>query len=307
MCADPRPRPHAVARYRQARGQALVEALVAAIVLVPFALLIVWLGKVQTLQQASVAASRMLAFECAARPQDCRDGAAHPELVDELRRRAFSRTDVQPLTEDRLADEAPAAERNPLWVDRANRPLIEGFSDIGARIDLQSFDAGLSLASSQGGGGVADAAGFLAEHAGPGRFGLGLREGLVAARVQAGISASSGASDFLRQLDSIALRMRATTAILTDAWNASGPYGGAEDSVETRVAQGATVLAAWEASVDARHALTRGFIGLMGAIGLEPQADEFRYHEVDVDRIPADRIGTVGDEEQASPGQELMP
>jgi hypothetical protein len=280
---------------------------VAAIVLVPFALLIVWLGKVQTIQQASVAASRMLAFECAARPQDCRDGAAHPELVDELRRRAFSRTDVQPLTEDRLADDAPAAERNPLWVDRANRPLIERYSDIGARIDLQSFDAGLSLASSQGGGGVADAAGFLADQAGPGRFGLGLREGLVAARVQAGISSSAGASDFLRQLDSIPLRMKASTAILTDAWNASGPYGGAEDSVESRVARGATVLAAWEASVDARHALTRGFVGLMGAIGLEPRADQFRYHAVDVDLVPEDRVGGVVAEEQDPPVRERTP
>ena len=279
----------------------------AAIVLVPFALLIVWLGKVQTVQQASVAASRMLAFECAARPQDCRHGAAHPELVDELRRRAFSRTDVQPLTADRIADDAPTAERNPLWVDRANRPLIERFSDIGARIDLQAFDAGLSLAASQGGGGVADAAGFLADQAGPGRFGLGLREGLVAARVQAGISASSGASDFLRQLDSLPLRMRATTALLSDAWNASGPYGSAADSVERRVAQGATVLPAWEATVDARHALTRGFIGLMGAIGLEPNADAFRYHDVDVGIIPADRLGEAGGDADESFPWKLTP
>ncbi len=296
MCADPRPRTRAVARYRWARGQALVEALAAAIVLVPFALLIVWLGKIQTIQQASVAASRMLAFECAARPADCESGATRPTLVDELRRRAFSRTDVQPLTEDRLADDAPSAERNPLWVDRSNRPLIERFSDIGARIDRQSFDAGLSLATSQGGGGVADAAGLLAEHAGPGRFGLGLREGLVVARVQAGVSAGTSATGFLRQLDSIALRMRASTAILTDAWNASGPYGGARDSVETRVAQGASVLGVWEASVDARHALTRGFIGLMGAIGLEPSAGQFRYHDADVDVVPSDRVGGASTE-----------
>ncbi len=170
MCADPRLRTCAVARYRRARGQALVEAVVAAIALVPFALLIVWLGKVQTIQQATVAASRMLAFECAARPQECGHGDAHPELVDELRRRAFSRTDVQPLTEDRVADEAPAAERNPLWVDRANRPLIERFADIGARIDRDGFDAGFSVATSrpQAPGNVVE---LLSELAGPGRFG----------------------------------------------------------------------------------------------------------------------------------------
>lgn len=290
MCADARPPTCAAARPRRQRGQALVESLVAAIVLVPLVLLIVWLGKIQTIQQATVAASRMLAFECAARPQDCKDGDAHPELVDELRRRAFSRVDVQALTEDRVADDAPAAERNPLWVDRANRPLIERFADIGARIDRQGFDAGLSVATSQPG--ADDAAQLLSELAGPGRFGLEIDEGLVAARVQAGVSASRSDADFRMQLDSIPLRMRATTAILTDAWNASGPYGGAEDSVETRVAQGGWLLPAYEASVDARHALTRGFIGLMGLIGLEPQAGSFRYHAVDVDLVPADRIGS---------------
>ena len=290
MCADHRPRRCAVARPRQARGQALVEVLVAALVLVPLVLLLVWLGKVHAVRQATIAASRMLAFECAARPEACRDGDAHPELVDELRRRAFSRTDVQPLTQDRIADDAPAQERNPLWVDRANRPLIERFSDIGARIDHSGFDAGLSVASSQASGGAGQAVQLLSELAGPARFGLAIGEGLVAARVQAGVSASRTATDFSSQLDSIPLRVRATTAILTDAWNASGPYGGQPDSVEQRVAQGGGLPAAYEASIDARHLLTRGFIGLMGAIGLEPQADAFRYHEVDVDVVPADRL-----------------
>lgn len=296
MCAEKPPRTFAAARCRQA-GQALVEALVAAIVLVPFALLIVWLGKIQSLQQATIAASRLLAFECAARPDDCRQADAHPELVDELRRRAFARSDLQPLTGDRMPDQAPAAERNPLWVDRANRPLIERYGDIGARIDPQGFDAGLSVAASQSGGlvgGLAgDAAQLLSDLAGPGRFGLDIGEGLVDAKVQAGISASATAPDFRSQLDSIALRMRANTAILTDAWNASGPYGGSADSVETRVGQGSRLLSAYESSIDARYALTRGFIALMGAIGLEPQAGAFRYHEVDVDLVPADRIGVV--------------
>ncbi len=279
----------------------------AAIALVPFALLIVWLGKVQTIQQATVAASRMLAFECAARPQECGHGDAHPELVDELRRRAFSRTDVQPLTEDRVADEAPAAERNPLWVDRANRPLIERFADIGARIDRDGFDAGFSVATSrpQAPGNVVE---LLSELAGPGRFGLEIRKGLVAARVQAGVSASRSEASFATQLDSIPLRMRATTAILTDAWNASGPYGGAADSLESRVRSGSSLLPAHEASIDARYALTRGFIGLMGLIGLEPQADAFRYHQVDVGQVPADRLGVqAGEEQPAAPPRRRRP
>ncbi len=263
----------------------------AALVLVPLVLLIVWLGKVQSVQQSTIAASRLLAFECAARPQECARGPAQPEMVEELRRRIFSRIDVQPLTQDRVRDPAPSTERNPLWVDRQNRPLIERFSDIGARIDAESFDAGASVGGSQGGVDGVDAMELISGIAGPGRFGLGLRQGLVAARVQVGVSTRTGGSDFLQQLDSIPLQLRATTAILTDGWNASGPYGGQADSVERRVASGASLLSAYEASIDARYALTRGFIGLMGAIGLEPEAGAFRYHDVDVDVVPADRIG----------------
>ena len=44
-------------RLAHARGQALLETLVGAIVLVPLVLLVVWLGKVQTLRQATIAAS----------------------------------------------------------------------------------------------------------------------------------------------------------------------------------------------------------------------------------------------------------
>lgn len=289
MCAEKPSASRAVARCPQS-GQALVETLVAAIVLVPFVLLIVWLGKVQSIQHATISASRLLAFECAARPEDCRHGDAHPELVDKLRRRVFARADVQPLSRDRMPNDAPSSERNPLWVDRANRPLIERFSDIGARIDPAGFDAGRSVAISQAGNLTGNAAQLLSDLAGPGRFGLDIGAGLVDAKVQAGVSASATAPGFLTQLDSIALRMRANTAIVTDAWNASGPYGRAPDSVETRVGQGRRLLSAYETSIDLRYGLTRGFITSMGAIGLEPQARSFRYHDADVDVVPADRV-----------------
>ncbi len=299
MCAENPSRGCAAARCRQS-GQALVESLVAALVLVPFVLLIVWLGKVQSLQQATIAASRLLAFECAARPGDCGQGALPPERVDELRRRVFARGDVQPLTGDRMPDPPSASERNPLWVDRAGRPLLEHPRDIGARIDLHRFDAGLSVAVSQSGGVAGNAAQLLSDLAGPGRFGLEIDRGLVDAKVQAGISASAGA-DFRSQLDSIALRMRANTAILTDAWSASGPYGASSDSVASRVGRGSRLLSAYETSIDLRYAPTRAFLALMGAIGLEPKADAFRYHAVDVDRVPGDRIGVLSGD-QGGPG-----
>lgn len=279
MCAD----------RHAARGQALVECLVAALVLVPLVVLVVWLGKIDAIRQAGIAASRTLAFECTVRPEDCQAAAEHPELADELRRRAFSRLDVPVLTLDRAAD-APA-DRNPLWVDRANRPLLERFADVAIRVEAPAFDAGRAVAQGRGGSLASGAIGLADTLSGPGRFGLSLDRGLIDARVQIGLSPRARADGFRAQLDAIPLRLRANTAILTDGWNASGPYGDARDSVETRVGQGRRLLGAYEASLDARYALTRGFITAMDAIGLEPAGGAFRYHQIDVDRVPEDRIG----------------
>jgi hypothetical protein len=263
---------------------------VAAIVLVPLVLLVVWLGKVGSIRQATIAASRTLAFECTVRIDACADAASLGQLADEVRRRSFSRGDAPILSLERLPDLAPAGERNPLWVDRGNRPLIERFGDIGARIETAPFDAGLSLATSRSGGIVGNAGQVLSELAGPGRFGLEIERGLVDARVQANVSAGRAQDHFARQLDSIPLQVKARTAVLTDAWTAVGPYGGDPRTVESRVDRGKRLLSAYEATLDARYALTRGFIGLMDTIGLEPAGSAFRYHEADVDIVPADRI-----------------
>ena len=269
-------------------GQALIECLVAALVLVPLVLLVVWLGKIDSLRQAGIAASRTLAFECTVRPDACQRAAQHPELADELRRRVFSRFDSPVLTEDRVAD--LPADRNPLWVDRRNRPLLERFSDVAIRIDLPSFDAGVAVAESRAGGLVDGVASLADALAGPGRFSLTTGGGFVDARVQVAVTPSARPDGFRPQLNSIPLRIHARTAILTDAWNASGPRGGAS-SVQARAGQGARISDVYESTIDARYALTRGFIGAMGAIGLEPAAEQFRYRDIDVDQVPADRTG----------------
>ena len=279
MCAD----------RRSIRGQALVECLVAALVLVPLVVLVVWLGKIDAIRQAGISASRTLAFECTVRPEDCQAAASHPELADELRRRVFSRLDAPVLTLDRATD--VPGDRNPLWVDRANRPLLERFADVGIRIETPSFDAGRAVAQARGGSLASGAVGLADTLAGLGRFGLLVDRGLIDARVQVGVTPRAPDDGFRARLDSIPLRLRANTAILTDGWNASGPYGEAPDSVETRVGQGRRLLGAYEASLDARYALTRGFITTMDAIGLEPAGGAFRFHEIDVDRVPPDRIG----------------
>ncbi|MCX7272041.1 MAG: hypothetical protein NTV19_02270, partial [Burkholderiales bacterium] len=76
------------------RGQALLESFVALLALVPLLLAVLWLGRVLALRQASIEASRLLAFECTVRPQACADPAAQARLADEARRRVFSRVDA---------------------------------------------------------------------------------------------------------------------------------------------------------------------------------------------------------------------
>ncbi len=292
MCAESlRKRSLAVAR-RRARGQALIEVLVGAIALVPLLLLVAWLGKVQALRQATIAASRSLAFECSVRVDECGEPDGVVGLADEVRRRSYSRLDAPVFAVDRLGDDPASGERNPMWVDRGNRPLIERFGDIGVHVARQSFDAGASLASSRGGNLVSDAASLLDEQAGPGRFGLDIRSGLLDAQLQVAMSSSARPS-FRNQLDSIPLTLRARTAILVDSWNASGPYGGDPRSVHTRVERGRQILAAYEATIDARYLPTRGFLALMDMIGLEPRGGAFRYHDVDVDIVPRDRLGSA--------------
>lgn len=281
MCAERR------AACSRQRGQALVEAVVAALALVPLALLVVMLGKYQAMQQATIAASRTLAFECTVRPQACSDAAAHADLVEEVRRRHYGRIDREILTHDVIADPAPVAERNALWVDRRGVSLLERYADVGATLSSPRFDAGRSTAIGRAASGAAN---LLDRVAGPARFGLSLTGGLVQAGVHAHVSPSEAGNERFTRLDSLPLTLRERTAVLTDAWQASGPYGSEAHRVASRVSQGSRLDALAEARFALGYQLTLWSIGLMHAAGLEPAASSFRPYHVDVDRVPPDRI-----------------
>lgn len=267
-------------------GQALSEVLVALLVLVPLLLALVWLGKMLALRQATVEASRLLAFECAVRLAACAHESGQAQLADEVRRRAFSRVDAPIRSGEALADRPPAAERNPLWADAGGRALLARMSDVAIRVAPQRFDAGLAVATGKESAALGNAMNLLSDLAGPGRFGLGLTEGLYVATVQARSSPVAGI-----RLPLPGLVIQARTALLADAWTATGPYGPGSASVQSRVARGAALHPVHEASIDARYLPVRGFLGLMDAIGLEPLGGAFRYHQADVDVVPPDRIG----------------
>lgn len=252
MCAD-----------RQG-GQALVEVLVVAVALVPLAVLVVLLGKYQSMQSAAIAASRSLAFECAARPAACR-GADTAALVDTVRARHF--------------------DGQPLWRDRAGTPLLERLSDVGGAVSAQSFDAGAGTAA----GNDAGALQLIDSLAGPARFGLALREGLFDARIQVAVAPSLAANAGFASLDPMPLTLRARTVVLSDTWMASGPLAGTA-SVAARVTAGSQLDGLRESRLAIGYQLTRWSIDLMHAVGLEA-AGSPSSSQANPDVVPEDRIG----------------
>jgi hypothetical protein len=188
-----------------------------------------------------------------------------------------------------LDDELSAADGNPLWVDRRNRPLLERYGDVGVRADASDLD-------------LPALAGSLSSLFGPDRFGLALERGLFDARVQVGVARTNGGTSFLDQLDSLALDMQFHTAILTDAWTARGPGSSGDlcdpdsQTVVGRASEGSLCLPGMRELDNTvylpGHAVIVPLTGLFG----ESNADDFDFHEfMDeefVDRVPtSDPVG----------------
>jgi hypothetical protein len=269
-------------------GQSLVELTVALIAILPLFFAIALLAKYQDLQQATIAASRLLAFECVVRTSAC--GSNSPALVAEIRRRAFG-IRRNAIVTDASADAPELIGDDPFWVDRTGRRLVEDSRDITASVRRQRFDSPLSLVA-----GVADrsfpgAVQTLSNAAGPGRFGLEMDAGLLEANVSVHVAATASPDGWARRLAPIPLRLNARTALLVDGWTASQPYGPRSDSVQSRVSAGAR-LPGLEPVLDAAYLPVRGLIAVAGAVGLEPNADRFAHRSVDVDRVPPDRLAS---------------
>ncbi len=277
---------------KHVRGQALVELLVALLAVVPLYLAIALLAKYQDMQQATIAASRTLAFECTVRRDPCADVDAHPELADEVRRRYFGRLGRDLVTLDPSPGVVDANNGNPFWVDRSNRPLLERFDDVSVAVTRPRFSSPLAFAGSLGERSFPGAVRVLSELGGPGRFGLEIADGLIEAQVQARVARTRDADGWITRLAAMPLTLQARTAVLTDAWNASEPYGPAPDSVQTRVEAGAE-LPLVDPAIDAGYLPIRGLLGIAGLLGFESRAREFRYHEIDVDLVPADRLPSL--------------
>jgi hypothetical protein len=274
-------------------GQALVETVVIAMVLVPLVLMTILLGKYQSVQTATIASARSLAFECTVRRDECSKPDGLQKLSEELAQRHLSRASREVFSQDQVPNLMTGAERHALWTNRKGQGLLESFGDTSASVSNGSFDAGVGVAEGfEKTGVVTNAVNLLSSLAGPKKFGLELRDGLLTARVIVNTSTSKPAiSPTGEWLDGFPLRFNSKAAILTDDWSASKPQGNEATTVETRVNQGKRLAAPLETAQDAAYLAVRASIAIMSTLGLDNSGGAFRYHDMDMDLIPPDRRG----------------
>ncbi len=277
------------------RGQALIELLVASIVLVPLLWALLQFGKYLSIQDSVINASRWLAFECTVRASDCQSNPNAEADSARLWAQQFTAPGTPIQTSPGAPAVAPgaggAAVRNPLWVDSNNRSLLTSAQSLRANLIEDSFDAGAAVALS--GAGARSIAANTLEAAGPERFGLAMRSGLLRFSVDAEVNAvgQSGSAAARTGLVWPRLLLSARSAILVDSWNASGSTGSDPDSVEWRVSRAQDPTALEQRSDEQNYTAIRAWLSLAGRRGIEPDADLFRYRALDVEVLPNDRTG----------------
>jgi hypothetical protein len=305
-----------MARQHPQRGQSLVEVVVLAAALLPLLLAIPLLAKYQDVRHAAIAASRTAAFECSVRLDDCPGATEQEALLNDLRRRHFGRHDRDLLSADAMAEEPPPEQRNRFWAGRRGSSLLAASSDVSLDIVAGESDAARVAWANDSGGATRLNAGLLQPFAaGPRAFGFDLEKGLVAARVLARVSLHHTLEQWLDMPEGIALTLAGRTTVMVDAWNASSGGGGESRSFHSRVEQGrrlpspaeAAMFAEAARSAPARSIMPDSSSGAEEAIDLlytpirslitgalmaplEPRGSLFRYHEIDVEVVPADRL-----------------
>lgn len=307
-----------MARQHLQRGQSLVEVVVLAAALLPLLLAIPLLAKYQDVRHAAIAASRTAAFECSIRPDVCPNASEQAAMLNDLRRRHFGRHDRDLMSADAMAEEPPPEQRNRFWVDRRGASLLAASSDVSLEIVAGESDAARGAWANGSGGAMPVNAGLLQPFAsGPRAFGLDLEKGLVAARVQARVSSHRTLEQWLDKPEGLALAPAGRTAVMVDAWNASSGSGGEARSFHSRVEQGRRLPSPGEAAamfaeaassapagslmpdsasgaeeaIDMLYTPVRFLISGPLMAPLEPRGSLFRYHEIDVEVVPADRLG----------------
>jgi hypothetical protein len=276
-------------------GQALSEVLVITLALVPMVYLGTWVAKVADMQLSIGAAARKVAFECTRRVTSCYNLDTNSDIVDATRIHQFGAYGHQVSSHAIAQDDSLATKKNPLWVDHKGLPLLAQFSDVSGSIEKENFNATAAILNSQK---ATDSAktglDLISNLAGPGHFGFDTFGGFIKANIQVKIASKHLALGQGGRLDPFALTARRQVAILTDQWNASGADNGRSDSTAARVGQGKLlpiVGSASESALKAAYGLTIVNMNVARTLMLEPNANKFKFHEVDVSLVPPDRNG----------------
>jgi hypothetical protein len=183
---------------RRPRGQATVEFVVVALVLVPLFIAVPLLGKYQDMFQATEAASRYVAFEGVVH-NDSNSWKTDADLGLEVRRRFFSHSKAPVKTNDAAGDFT--ADRNPLWTDHAGNPLLAKFEDA-VQVHTTVSDKTV-IAAAQGALGYADS--------------LNLSR---ANWYRADVSLNIANVPKFKPFDNLNLKTTRRTVLLTNAWTA---------------------------------------------------------------------------------------
>jgi len=169
--------------------------------------------------------------------------------------------------------------------------LLEHFDDVAISLERQHFNSPLAFARGQEAQALPGAVSLLSDLGGPGRFELDIQGGLFRAQVQTAIARGASRTGWLSELTAMPIQAHSRVAILVDSWSASRPYGPLADSVETRVRAGMRLPTVVERSLNAAWLPVRGVLVVADWLGLESRGGDLRWHEVDVDLLPPDRLG----------------
>lgn len=237
---------------RAQRGQATVEFVVAALVMVPLFIVIPLLGKYLDLFQATEAASRYVAFEGANR-NSSNSWKSDAELGMEVRRRFFSASGAPVKTGDAAGDFI--AHRNPVWTDHAGRPLLAKFED---DVTVRTTVAGKNA--------------IAAANVYGSRLGLG-NDNWYTGEVSVKIADIPG----FKPLDAIGLTTTRRTVLLADSWTARN-----NAQIRSRIEDGGLPVYPIEKF--------RPLVDLIGMIPPQVNDPALVVSDFDWDVVPCDRL-----------------
>jgi hypothetical protein len=263
--------------YRRERGQATVEFIVGAMVLVPLFIGMVIVARYLDIKSTTVQASRYAAFERATnlgRPTDA-------EIERKMRARLFTISDAPVQSNDGLGNGDAWRNENMNWRDHSRTPdrLIARPSDV----TLRTTEANVPGAAGAGVQSVVGALDSIGSVTGS-RFDVNRRAyytSTVSVRL-------ANLTSLPAPLNNLNLTLTDRTTVLGDVWHSSGP---------TNVAQrtGAMVPSRLFTPINSVLRPVRSALSIF-----EPAFDQLCLGQIDPEIVPLDRLGPAGSGDRGS-------